>query len=48
LNGKDEVELARLLRAAIAGAVGAARRLEPRDILFDRTAMGYRTLFHPL
>ena len=37
-----------LSRCRSLEGLALARRLEPRDILFDRTAMGYRTIFHPL
>jgi ATP-dependent exoDNAse (exonuclease V) alpha subunit len=37
-----------LSRCRTLEGLALARRLEPRDILFDRTAMGYRSLFHPL
>jgi len=37
-----------LSRCRSLEGLALARRLEPRDILFDRTAMGYRSLFHSL
>jgi ATP-dependent exoDNAse (exonuclease V) alpha subunit len=37
-----------LSRCRSLEGLALARRLEPRDILFDRTAMGYREIFHPL
>lgn len=37
-----------LSRCRSLEGLALARRLEPRDILFDRTAMGYRELFPPL
>lgn len=37
-----------LSRCRSLEGLALARRLEPRDILFDRTAMGYRDLFPPL
>lgn len=37
-----------LSRCRSLEGLALARRLEPRDILFDRSAMGYRTIFHPL
>jgi hypothetical protein len=37
-----------LSRCRTLEGLALARRLEPRDILFDRAAMGYRDLFPSL
>ena len=37
-----------LSRCRSLEGLALARRLEPRDIMFDRSAMEYRSLFHSL